>query len=67
MAKNSQKKIQYNNAWTNERFDRINIAVKKGQKETIKQRADGKGKSINSYIVDLIEADLSLNNAQQDE
>ena len=58
MPKNSQRKIQYNNAWTNARFDRINIAVKKGQKETIKQRADEQNKSINAYIVDLIEKDL---------
>lgn len=38
-------------------YDRIEIKVKKGQKEVIQKRAEKQGKSLNSYIVDLLEAD----------
>ena len=38
-------------------YDRIEIKVKKGQKEVIQKRAEKQGKSLNSYIVALIEAD----------
>lgn len=39
-------------------YDRIEIKVKKGQKEIIQKHADEQGKSLNSYIVDLIESDM---------
>ena len=39
-------------------YDRIEIKVKKGQKEVIQKRAEKQGKSLNSYIVDLIETDM---------
>ena len=40
-------------------YDRIEIKVKKGQKEVIQKRAEKHGKSLNSYIVDLIEEEMS--------
>lgn len=40
-------------------YDRIEIKVKKGQKKIIQQHADNNGKSINSYIVDLVREDLT--------
>ena len=39
-------------------YEDIRLRVKKGQKETIQARADELQKSINGYIVDLIEDDL---------
>ena len=39
-------------------YDRIEIKVKKGQKEVIQKHAEEQGKSLNSYIVDLIESDM---------
>lgn len=39
-------------------YDRIEIKVKKGQKEIIQKHAEEQGKSLNSYIVDLIESDM---------
>lgn len=39
-------------------YDRIEIKVKKGQKEIIQKHAEEQGKSLNSYIVDLIEEEM---------
>ena len=39
-------------------YDRIEIKVKKGQKEIIQKHAEEQCKSLNSYIVDLIESDM---------
>ena len=39
-------------------YDRIEIKVKKGQKEIIQKHAEEQGTSLNSYIVDLIESDM---------
>ncbi len=39
-------------------YEDIRLRVKKGQKEKIQARADELQKSINGYIVDLIEEDL---------
>ena len=38
-------------------YDRIELKVKKGNKEIINKRADELGKSVNAYIKDLINAD----------
>ena len=38
--------------------DNIVIRVPKGKKEEIKQQAQNKGKSLNKYIVDLIDEDM---------
>lgn len=40
-------------------YDDVRIRVKKGQKAVIQRRADELGKSINSYMVDLVRDDLS--------
>lgn len=40
-------------------YDRIEVKVKKGQKEIIQKKAESQNKSLNSYIVDLIEQDLN--------
>ena len=39
-------------------YDDIRLRVKKGKKEEIQKKADELGKSLNSYVVDLIEEDL---------
>lgn len=38
-------------------YDRIELKVKKGNKEIITKRANELGKSVNAYIKDLINAD----------
>ena len=42
-------------------YDRLELKVKKGEKQRIKQRADVLGKSVNTYIWDLIQKDLNNN------
>lgn len=40
-------------------YEDIRLRVKKGQKELIQSRAQELYKSVNSYIVDLIEEDMN--------
>ena len=40
-------------------YEDIRLRVKKGQKELIQSRAEKLDKSVNSYIVDLIEEDMN--------
>jgi len=49
-------------------YDRFTLRVAKGDKEKYKDHAATKGKSLNSYIVDLINDDIEkseLNNQEQ--
>ena len=39
-------------------YERLNIVIKTGEKEKIKQRAEKIGKSVNAYITDLIYEDM---------
>ena len=39
-------------------YEQIQIRVKKGNKDRIKAYAEARGKSLNEYITDLIEADM---------
>ena len=40
-------------------YDRINIIVKKGQRELIKAYAEKQGKSLNRFVLDAIEAEMN--------
>ena len=46
------------NKWNEKTYDRINLVVRKGQKEQIQEYAKEKGMSLNAYIVGLIEKDM---------
>ncbi|MCH5325258.1 MAG: antitoxin [Eubacterium sp.] len=46
------------NRYHKKAYDRINLLVKKGQKDEIKKYAEGAGKSLNKYITDLIYEDM---------
>lgn len=52
--KNSSAKIAANNRYTQKNYDRINLAVPKGQKEIIEKYAKINGKSVNGYIKEAI-------------
>lgn len=41
------------------KFDDVKIRVLKGKRELYKQYAESQGKSLNAYIVDLIERDIA--------
>lgn len=49
------------NRYITKAYDRINLTVPKGKKETIKERADDLGESVNGYINRLIDTDLQEN------
>ena len=38
------------NKYINKKYDRINLVVEKGKKETIKEHAESIGESINGFI-----------------
>ena len=40
-------------------YDRINIIVKKGQREIIKDFAARQGKSLNRFVLDAVEAEMN--------
>lgn len=40
-------------------YDRINIIVKKGQREIIKEFATSQGKSLNRFVLDAVEAEMN--------
>ena len=46
------------NKWNEKTYDRINLVVRKGQKEQIQEYAKEKGMSLNAYINSLIQADM---------
>ncbi len=48
--KNSKARIEANNRYNAKAYDRINIAVPKGQKDIIKAHAESKGESVNSFV-----------------
>lgn len=39
-------------------YDRINIIVKKGQRQIIKEFATSQGKSLNRFILDAVDAEI---------
>ena len=41
-------------------YDRINLVVKKGQRQIIKDFAAGQGKSLNRFICDEIECQMNM-------
>ena len=43
------------NAWNARNYDRINLIVKKGQKQVIQQHAEKTGESVNGFINRAIE------------
>lgn len=46
------------NKYNEKAYDRVNLILKKGQKDIIRQRAESKGMSLNGYINKLIEEDM---------
>ena len=57
VSKAQQKAV---NKYMNAHYDRINLIIPKGRKETIEQYAQQAGKSVNSYLNHLICTGLSL-------
>lgn len=60
--KNSKARIAANNRYNNKAYDRINIAIKKGQKEIIKSHAASMNESINSFVNRAIDETIQRDN-----
>lgn len=51
----SKTSAEVKNRYNKKKYDRINLIVKKGEKERIQQEAKTKGyTSVNSYIIDAL-------------
>lgn len=54
----SQAHIKASNKYNAKAYDRINVNVKKGEREKIKAHAEAQGLSLNGYINKLIAEDM---------
>ena len=54
------------NRYNAKAYDRFIVTVKKGKKEKIQAYAAALGKSLNGYIVDLIDKDMAKDNAKKE-
>lgn len=48
------------NRYNNKAYDFIRLAVKKGEKDKIKEFAAAQGKSLNGFITDLINREMGI-------
>ena len=62
--KDRSNAIKYNNEYNKQAYDRINLTVPKGKKESIQMAAQTNGESVNAFINRLI--DTELERIQQD-
>ena len=51
------------NKWIEKAYDRINLTVPKGKKETIKAHAESHGQSVNSFINEAIDEKMERDKA----
>ena len=56
--KDKANAIRYNNDFNKQAYDRINLTVKKGNKERIQAAAQANGESVNAFINRLIDTEL---------
>lgn len=54
----SRAQMDASNKYRAKAYDQVNIVIPKGSKEIWKAFAAGKGKSLNAYITELVEADI---------
>lgn len=62
MAKYSDAQKEATARYNKKAYDRIDLIVKKGQREIIKNFAASQGKSLNRFILDAVEKEMNLNN-----
>jgi hypothetical protein len=56
MARDKKTDTAYKNAYQKENYDRIGVLLPKGEKDRLKERLGTK--SINSYVLELIQKDI---------
>lgn len=62
--KNSEARIRANNKYNAKAYDRINIAIPKGQKETVQAHAAACGESVNGFIGRAIKEAIARDGAE---
>lgn len=60
--KNSEARIKANNKYNAKAYDRINIAVPKGNKDVIKAHAETHGESVNAFVNRAIDETMERDN-----
>ena len=55
------KETIYTQRWKDANIDRMTFSLPKGKKELLRQYAESQGKTVSSYLIDLIEKDSGLN------
>lgn len=61
-SKYTEKKRESNRKWDAANLDRMSIAAPQGSKERWKEAAADRGKSLNQFIVDTVEAEIGKEN-----
>ena len=65
MAKYSDSQKEATARYNKKAYDRIDLIVKKGQRQIIKDFAASQGKSLNRFICDAIEYQMNLPKEEQ--
>ena len=60
MSPQSKAHIKASYKWNQKTYDKLNINVKKGERERIKAYAESKGLSLNAYVTGLIYKDMGV-------
>lgn len=63
--KYTEARKKANDKYNAKAYDRINIAVKKGKKDTIKSHAENNGESINAFINRAIDETIERDNSTE--
>ena len=58
--KKTANPTQYKNQFQREKYDRLAVQIKKGEREQLRQIAESKGYSLNGYIRHLLKQDTGL-------
>lgn len=62
--KNSPARIRANNKYNAKAYDRVSLAVPKGQREVIRIHAAARGESVNGFITRAINETMERDNQQ---
>ena len=65
--KGKYDKVAYNNSFNAKAYDRINLMVKKGLRETIKAHAEARDESTNAFINRAIDETMARDNAADEQ
>ena len=63
----SKAHIKATNKWMAKAYDRVNLTMPKGKKETIQAHAEARGESVNAFIARAIRETMERDQAQPPE